>query len=350
LSSFSYQLYISIFLIAAIFSYIAEYGNELSLRTSARFIVFFAMLLPSMLRYDIGVDYGSYVELYLTEYKKTPFMEPGFKYFSILLHRMAISPWLYMGIISGITYGILCFFIPKKHFFTIIVFYILSYSYLWSYNAIRQYLAGSLLLLSLNAYFHDRKIKSFTLLGIASSIHFSSLIALPIILFSNIRINRTIRFFLIIFIVVFLSSGDVLLSILRLFILISPRYVYLISLLTERTKINTGLQFLILSLPSILIILNSRNIEKQNNGNFLLNINTAYFMIILFAYLFTAFARVYTAMIFISLFSIELLYASNKKYRKIYHYLLFLSFFALFVRLIPKMAYKSIFFNASTLE
>jgi hypothetical protein len=155
----------------------------------------------------------------------------------------------------------------------------------------------------------------------------------PIIILSNIKINRYVRFLILLIISFFLVYGDVASTFISWIALVNPRYAFLLNVL-EKPEVNTGLSYLIYSSISVLILINSNKIEHQKNGNFILNINSFYILLLFLATRFMAFGRMYGAMFFIPLFSISVLYSSNKKYAKIFHYILLVMFLALFYRYI----------------
>lgn len=347
----TYFLYISILICAASFGYIAERGNDQSLRVSARFLVFLSMAIPAVLRYNIGTDYPNYVKIYVSKFTVFQEMEPGFKLIGLLCNAIDMPPWLFIGVISGMTYGLICFVIPRKHFFTVILFYILSFSYLYSYSGIRQLLASSFLYCGFSFYYYDNKLKGWICFIASALIHYSSLIVFPIIIFSHIKLNRALRIIALLTVAIIFIFTDVAATIVNVFVQISPRYGAYLKIINQKpTTINTGLSLVIFALPSILLLLNSKNIERQSNGNILLNFNAAYIITILMVFIATIFGRVYMVLLTVSIFSIQIVYDSNRKYRTMNHYFLLSIFLAVFIRYITSkttsagfVPYNSIF-------
>jgi hypothetical protein len=116
-------------------------------------------------------------------------------------------------------------------------------------------------------------------------------------------------------------------------ILISPRYSTYMPFLMK-AEMNSGLSLLIYALPSILILINSKTIIRQDNGNLILNLNAFFILIMILVYRITAFGRVHMVSMFIPIFSLQILYNSNKKFKTIYHYFFIIAFFALYYRYI----------------
>jgi hypothetical protein len=169
---------------------------------------------------------------------------------------------------------------------------------------------------------------------IAALIHYSSLIVFPFIILSHIKINKNLRMIIIIIIAIVFIFTDIAVNIINVGMMISPRYVYLTVLLKQKPTMNSGLSLVIFTLPSIMLLLNSKKIEIQSNGNFMLNMNAVYIITISMAYIAAAFARIYSVTIFISLFSIQILYDSKKKYRTLNYYIFLITFLAVFIRYI----------------
>jgi len=330
----TYFLYTVIFITAAFFAYIAQHGISAPQRMWARAFCFMSMFLPAALRYGIGKDYFTYYTIYELNFPHyMQRLEPGFVFIGRLCHAAGISPPEFIALISGITYALICFCVPRKHIFTIVVFFILSFLYLNSYNVSRQVLATAVLLYAFSQIYNDNRKKGFLLCIAASLIHYSSLIVIPVLILSIIKINTYLRVCLIA-VFVFIGLNEQFLSMLISFAAsINPRNAAL-SLLLVRTELNFGITFIILALPAILILLNAKKILKENNGNFILNANAIFLAVIGVGYIMTIVGRFIDALLFIPIFSIQILYTANKKYAKLYHLLLIICFGALFFRYI----------------
>jgi hypothetical protein len=97
---------------------------------------------------------------------------------------------------------------------------------------------------------------------------------------------------------------------------------------------NAGITFMIMMLPAVLIMLNSKKISMYNNGKFILNANAFYLSTVIASSSLMVFGRFTTLLFIIPLFSIQILYNANKKYAKLYHSLLIVCYCALFFRYI----------------
>jgi hypothetical protein len=330
----TYILYTTIFIAAAFWAYIAQRGSDAPQRMWARAFCFMCLFLPAALRYGIGTDYAAYHTIYehgFPDYMQT--LEPGFVFIGHLCRMIGLPPVAFIAVISGMTYALICFCTPRKHIFTIVTFYILSFIYLNSYSMVRQTLALSMLLCAFSLFYENHRIKGIFLLAAASLMHYSSLVAVPILIFSMMNINTYLRICLIA-IFVFIGLNEEFLSALISFAAsINPRNAAL-SLLLIRTELNLGVTFIILALPTALILLNTKKIKQLDNGNFILNANAIFLAVIFLAFGVAIMGRFIMALFFIPLFSIQILYNANRRYAKVYHAFLILCFCTLFVRYI----------------
>jgi len=330
----TYFFYTMIFVLAASFAYIAQYGNGTLHRMWARILCFMCLVVPASLRYGIGTDYFSYRRIYENNFPDyLQRLEPGFVFIGQLCQDMGLTYQMFLAVIAIITYGLTCFCIPRKYIFAVIVFYILSFTYLESYNIVRQSLAISVLLCAFSQLYRNHNVKGVLLLACASLIHFSALILIPILMISLININNYLRVFLIIA-VVFIGTNQNFLDMLISFaISINPRNVNL-ALMLRQTELNFGVKYMIMALPTILILLNTKKILMQNNGNFILNANAIYLGVTFLAYVYAIMGRFVHMLFIIPLFSIQVLYNANKRYAKIYNAILITCFSVLFIRYI----------------
>jgi hypothetical protein len=135
------------------------------------------------------------------------------------------------------------------------------------------------------------------------------------------------------FLGIILLNENLLSMIIYVGTLISPRYGVYAALLMK-AEMNTGLSLLIYALPSILVLVNSKTIIRQDNGNFILNLNACFVLVMILVYRIAAFGRVHMALMFIPVFSLQILYDSNKRFKTLYHYFFIVVFFALYYRYI----------------
>jgi len=330
----TYFLYTTILILAASSAYAAQHSKDAIQMIFARIFCFLCLFIPAALRYGIGRDYFSYYRIYENNFPAhMQRLEPGFVFIGNLSHWIGLSPHMFIAAISGITYALVCFCMPKKHFFVIIMFFILSFAYLDSYNIARQSLAMSVLLCGLFLFYGNRKITGFFLFVIASLIHYACLVTVPILIISQIKVNMYFRICLIIAFVLIGINESFLLWLVDIAASINPRNRALFYAI-KTTQLNFGITYIIFSLPVILMLLNAKKILQQPNGNFILNLNTAFLSVIIMAYFVAIIGRFVNLLFFIPLFSMQILYNANKKYAKLYHIFLVFCFSAIFFRYI----------------
>jgi len=348
----TYFLYISILLLASSSAYIVQNENNLSIQISARFICFFSMFIPAALRYRIGTDYFNYITIYREQFPTRGLqqMEWGFKTLGLLCNKLGLPPHLFIVVVSGITYGIICFFLDKRHCFTLITLYIMSL-YLHSYNIIRMLLGMSFFLYGLQCDYYGKKIKGYIFYFLSMTIHTSLIVVVFISLLSYIKINNFLRIIIVILLPFFIFS--IVSYALDILSFLYPRLAIYKSLINFRPKIISGLSIIIPAIPSLIIIFRSKYIQKINKSNFILNMNLCYILLVVCTFFISAFSRLTITCCLIPLFSIQLLLNTDKKLKKCYYYFFILIFLALFIRFIGvnELAganinpYRSIFFR-----
>jgi hypothetical protein len=284
-----------------------------------------------MLRYGIGTDYFSYINAYTSNFTNKAIEEPGFQIIGMICLTIGFSPFAFIAVIAGITYGLICFAISRKHIFSVTIFYILSFSYLHSYNIVRQMLAVSMLLCGLHDHYYGKKGRCVFYFIFSFFIHYSSIIAITMIIFSNIKIGKWARIIISIIIIFILCFTDLYYFFIFAASFISPKLALYANLL-DSANWNSGITLLIFAIPSILILFNTNKIEKIYKGNMVLNLNILYIAMIIFIYKVPAFARIHTTTLFIPLFLLYFLFNLNDKYSKLYYYFLISVFFLVFIR------------------
>ena len=183
-------LYLTIYILSALFLHIANISTK---RSNRVFFVFFAVLFPCVLagiRYGVGVDYYNYnymyqnhAELTFAEYiQYDQRIELG-TYILIKIASIFNSSQMFFILFALIIYVPVVKMIMerenKEDTFFLTWFFLLSH-FSTGMNIMRQVAAASILLYSLK-YVLDRKFKKFILMvALASLFHVSAIIMLPI--------------------------------------------------------------------------------------------------------------------------------------------------------------------------
>lgn len=162
------------------------YGHKL-LKTYLFFISFLILLTLSGIRYDVGVDYLSYKNIYIDSRELYGLKEGGFILITELFHWLEIPFDFFCFCFSFLTLFLAYKFILKNSpspFFSILIYYALGNLYFSSFNAIRQSLA-IMIFINIIPFILQKKIFKFILLVILTAyfVHASALLLLPIYFF-----------------------------------------------------------------------------------------------------------------------------------------------------------------------
>lgn len=174
------------------------------------YFVLFLLLLMSAIRYDVGVDYINYAELYReSSTLNNRIKETGFALFFYIFNRIGFSYEFFIILFSFLTIFFLTKFIKKSSpyvFLSILIFYTFGQYYFNTFNAIRQTLAAYIFLYSLRLI-EERRIKLYFLICIITTyfIHTSFLVLLP--MYFVLRYSYSWMMKSIILVVLLLSSG-----------------------------------------------------------------------------------------------------------------------------------------------
>lgn len=141
-------------------------------------VAFLLVFIPAAIRYDIGVDYLSYLEIYedtwrvpLDSYK---YKEPAFYFINWFLRSVdAHFQWLFV-VFSFVFTAVAFKAYPKRNAWLI---HFLFFSMLWffSFNALRQAVALSFCMLAIFNYFDKRYFLFFLLTIVGSFFHQTAL-------------------------------------------------------------------------------------------------------------------------------------------------------------------------------
>jgi hypothetical protein len=329
---FSWFLYLLIPLLVGCFAYTAQYGNEYYFRLSSRFVCFFIMFIPAALRYGIMSDYFSYITYYYDYNTKINGGEIFHFIFSLLryiAHLFNLPGHGFIVFVAVLIYLILCFSIPRKHVFTILLFYILSSLYLWSYGALRNILAVSLLFCATFCYYNGRKLFGLFIVFCSCLIHTSSVIMFPVLIMSEIKISNIKRIIILAILLFIIFFVDIFYYLGILFNQYENFQVF--TTYFNFAQSGTGLMIIFYMLPSILILSNSKKFEIHIYGNFILNLNSLYIIVALGGWR-VGFDRFPLIYLFIPLISLEILYKTCKKYGKLFKHSFFFAYIVFYLR------------------
>lgn len=243
---------------AVLSAYFAQYKNT---RNGLK-ISFLLIFLFLFLRFDFGNDYPHYLEMFqeldslgLEKYMQYELKEKGWTYLSYLF--LPFGFFSFVGFLAAINclvyYRFIKKYVPVHYYWLAVFIYVFDpYLMLIQTSAMRQSLAISLVILSLDFILTRKYLLFASIVLLASFFHTSSLIALvllPLKMFPW-KINRKfIVIFSILFIILF-SAGQVIESTATNFLqLYFNRYEHHLNndvKLDKGIGLGIGIQFLLL--------------------------------------------------------------------------------------------------------
>lgn len=257
-------LYNLIFLGGAFWAYFAEYATLNCQRFLSRIFCFLVIFIPAACRYDIGTDYSFYVDAYNSNYLLLDY-EYGFRAIANLLRFFSFPAQALFVFTSFLIYAPICFFIKRNGFYLKVILYILLF-YLYSYNVIRNSIALSFLLVSLEQYFSGSKSKSYFIYSVACLFHYSTLFFLPLFILDFISVNKKIL--IITFIsIFFMVCNNLIFLLFNTSLFLDSKYgIYVGSVHSNETDIGTGIGvflYLVIPISSLFILLKKYDVKQR---------------------------------------------------------------------------------------
>lgn len=165
--------YLLILLSSTFFVYISQKGKGKLERIVFLTIAFLIVFIPSAIRYDIGVDYLSYLRIY-ENFEYSTEREPGFHIINWVFYQFN-APSQYIIAFFAFIFTLAGFSAyPKKNAWILHLAFI-SLLWMFSFNGIRQAIAQSICMLALFRYFDKKYTLFFILTLLASAFHLSAI-------------------------------------------------------------------------------------------------------------------------------------------------------------------------------
>ncbi|AMA64733.1 hypothetical protein AUT07_00145 [Candidatus Arsenophonus lipoptenae] len=144
-----------------------------------KYILFALIILVVGLRYELGVDWLFYRNIFNGNNKNTLIIEFGYKLLSSFISFLGFNFWLFVCMINIFILLILYHFFKKYSpfpFFCLSIYFISSFGF--NIEALRQIIAVAIIYIALNCYLNNKK-KYYTILCLlASSFHISAILFL----------------------------------------------------------------------------------------------------------------------------------------------------------------------------
>lgn len=281
------------------------------------FIVLLVMWVPAALRFGIGRDYFSYVDifLHLDNYEN---IEVGYAVLMRLLNYAGFDYQIVFVVTSFITYLFcLCSFDRKNAHVCFLIY--MCVVYLGTYSIVRQLMAMSILMYSIQLWISNKKGWSYFWLIISITVHSSMIFAVPLYILSSIFNWHFKNQLVIIVVTVLFLAFNVVDMILKSSIFAQTKYIsYVGSEFFRKTEIGSGLGFIIkLSIPFALILMTGKLRDVNSRYNILFLFNLAYICSLILSlniYIFTRLADVFS---FSVVLSAGLIYSNVTGIRKV---------------------------------
>lgn len=195
--------YITLLLILFVFSILGLFKMDYNLKIGLFYISFIILFLFSGLRYDVGMDYSSYEELYYNSLVglNPEIKEPGWAIFFYLFRNLNIPFSNIVLLISFISVFCVFIFIYRYSpfpFLSVLIFFCFTQYYTYSFNVMRQCMAAYIFLACLK-YVEENKIVAylFILLFLVLFVHTSSIILIPLFFVLNKKISWWVKLLLL---------------------------------------------------------------------------------------------------------------------------------------------------------
>lgn len=211
--------YNSILLGSTFFVWLSEKGKGGLERYFFLGIAFLLVFLPAAMRFDVGTDYFSYVDIYenpsrLEWYK---YKEPLF-YFVNWFYQSAGAHFQWMFATFAFIFVVVAFKVYPRRKAWVLHLALIALLYFQSFNIVRQAVAMVFCLWALKELVHNHNLKFIFLCLVASLFHQSALVFLLVGLVSFVPFSYRLKayFFPVIFVIALLSFFLILPSILNL--------------------------------------------------------------------------------------------------------------------------------------
>lgn len=271
---------------------------------------FLIIFFPAAIRYNIGADYFSYVDIF-NEIKFSPegyHKELGFLWINQALIYLNLGPQSLFVLTSFIIYIFTYLSFPPKNKLLFSFIFITTF-YLVSFNLIRTAIVYSIsLVIFSNIYFKKNNCILNTLLFIFGFlIHKSILLILAIPIISFLIPNKLIKnkaFIISIYVIIlilFFNRNEMISLIMSSDLIKDMGYSkYINSVYLSQTKINTGIGIILSVIPFIWITMFSRQLITFNSKNkYIITSSLIYIFSIMCSSSFVLLSRIERTFIFI---------------------------------------------------
>ncbi len=270
----TYLIYNLIVIGSTVFMYLYEKTKQKDMAYLCLSISFLIIFIPAAIRYNIGTDYRTYVDIFnQAKTGNIDYIEIGWQGFNYLIIYLGLEvEWLFI-FVAFITYLLLFMSYPKKyatlyHFMFMITFY------LTTYTALRSAVVFSIGLIAINHYIKHKNILIFIVLTALGALFHKSilvLLAIPLLNIEGIKLIL-IRYKAAIFLILlagFIFRYELINYIFNSSFIISLGYdSYANNLLfSGNTEYGSGLGIMLRCLPLLITLFYANKIMTTNTNN-----------------------------------------------------------------------------------
>lgn len=252
-------IYAFVFTVVYLLSYLKKYGRIVSLVILMLFIG---------LRYDVGTDYNSYVDIYET-IKYYSFdesgIELGYYYLNKWIDTLLGQFWGVTIIQAVVVLGLFYYSFSKYYFypFALLLFLLnIDCGFVMTVNTMRQGVAVAIFFVSIR-YIIERKLLIYSIfILVASLFHLSALFTWPFYFIDRLKLNRNMV--IIIYLTILALAAVDVWSGLNLYLLSMTSYAgYLTSQYMVEVGTTSGIVIGFWRILNLLVLLNYDRIRKR---------------------------------------------------------------------------------------
>lgn len=325
----TYFLYSSILFFSTFFVYIYEKEKNSILSFCFIFVAFLIVFIPSAIRYNIGIDYSTYVEIFnLIEIGEVSHVEIGYEYLNRLIIFLGFEPEVLVVVVSFLT----CFFIFKgypKEGAWVINFLFVSTIYLYTFSNFRTGIVLAVMFYATMKYLDKKNLFHFiSCLLISFLFHKAAILLALIPVFYSSLLARIVWYRLILIIVSFFLIFLFFLRHQFITIIVDSSLIdyfgysnYLNSeLFFKKTELSSGLGVIARSAPVVLFIYmaySSGLIQSNRKVAFGVSLSFFYILLIILTTAVSIFSRLETVFYIVYMVTGYLSYVYFSKFKKI---------------------------------
>lgn len=310
--------YLVLLLCIACFSAGITYSKNPVITLWCKVITFLLIFLPIAFRYNVGVDYFNYIDIFhFISHQGATYIEPGYWWLNYFVFLLGGDAQTALAVSAFIT---LFFFFKdtekEKWLIYSLLFFILIFA--WCCSTIRQMISMALAFYAWKKYEKGQRFTAILCIVFAFLFHYSSILYPFIYLIcKKININRTKAFILFFTALALSFIGKGWLTNLLATLLANTGYgSYTTSKWFDPAETESGLGMIVryISYFSILLFF---PIDKVKNGKFILALFTLYTVIDIISIQVTIINRIGRGFIFCYLPCIYYISTTQYKYRQI---------------------------------